>query len=130
MWEGSPCMEALTGHCVKLLGGAWIVLEMQKMLELVDSWAICQEEFQTWNGSSSPREKCLVASKTGREEPHRPFDIRCGVTSDLEFALVHCLLTMPRFLPFIIIICILCPLRLKYLIYFFILQEVTIKRLL
>lgn len=101
-------MEALTGHCMRLLGEAWIVSEMQNMLELADPWAICQEEFQTWNGSSSPREKCLVARKPGREEPHKPFDIRCGVTSDLEFALVRCLLIMPRFLPFRTIICILC----------------------
>lgn len=77
-------MEALTGHCVKLLGEAWIVSEMQKKLELADPWAICQEEFQAWNESRSLREKCL--------EPHEPFDIRYGVISDLEFALVHCLL--------------------------------------
>lgn len=41
---------------------------MRKVLEF---WDVCQGEMHSWCGAS-PREKCIVVSKAGREEPLSP----------------------------------------------------------
>lgn len=97
-------------------------------------WDIYQRELHT-GSRTSLRGMYLAGGKAVMAEIFKPFDIRHGVSGfgvcllSFSFALVLYFFTGPHLFPFGMVMYILCQFMLEVYNFFWILQDVTIKRL-